>query len=58
VHGGLTTAIDAEIRKTKKDDWRGNKFKEKEVRNAIRAHLVDPALVDLIFDLVRNQHEY
>ena len=24
--------IDADIRKTKKDDWRGNKFKEKEVR--------------------------
>ena len=55
---GLATAIDAEIRKTKKDDWRGNKFKEKEVRNAIRAHLADPTLVDLIFDLVRNQHEY
>jgi type I restriction enzyme R subunit len=54
----LATAIDAEIRKTKKDDWRGNKFKEKEVRNAIRAHLADPAMVDLIFDLVRNQHEY
>lgn len=54
----LATAIDAEIRKTKKDDWRGNKFKEKEVRNAIRAHLADPAQIDLIFDLVRNQHEY
>jgi type I restriction enzyme R subunit len=54
----LVTAIDAEIRKTKKDDWRGNKFKEREVRNAIRTHLADPAMVDLIFDLVRNQHEY
>lgn len=54
----LAIAIDAEIRKTKKDDWRGNKFKEKEVRNAIRAHLSDPAQIDLIFDLVRNQHEY
>jgi type I restriction enzyme R subunit len=54
----LTTAIDTDIRKTKKDDWRGNKFKEKEVRNAIRAHLADAALIDMIFDLVRNQHEY
>jgi type I restriction enzyme R subunit len=54
----LATALDAEIRKTKKDDWRGNRFKEKEVRNAIRAHVSDPAQVDLIFDLVRNQHEY
>jgi type I restriction enzyme, R subunit len=34
---GLATVIDADIRKTKKDDWRGNKFKEKEVRNAIRS---------------------
>jgi type I restriction enzyme R subunit len=54
----LATAIDAEIRLTKKDDWRGNKFKEKEVRNAIRKHVSDAALVDYVFDLVRNQHEY
>jgi type I restriction enzyme R subunit len=54
----LATALDAEIRRTKKDDWRGNKFKEREVRNAIRVHLSDPAQVDLIFDLARNQHEY
>lgn len=54
----FVTAIDAAIRRTKKDDWRGNKFKEKEVRNAIREHLTDPAQVDLAFDLVRNQHEY
>jgi type I restriction enzyme R subunit len=54
----LTIALDAEIRKTKKDDWRGNKFKEREVRNAIRMHITDPDQVDLIFDLVRNQHEY
>lgn len=51
-------AIDAEVRKVKKDDWRGNKIKEREVRNAIRKHLSDPTQIDLIFDLVRNQHEY
>jgi type I restriction enzyme, R subunit len=54
----VATAIDAEIRKTKKDDWRGNKVKEKEVRNAIRKHIADEGQADLIFDLVRNQHEY
>ncbi len=54
----LASAIDAEIRKTKKDDWRGNKVKEKEVRNAIRKHIPDEGQVDLIFDLVKNQHEY
>jgi type I restriction enzyme, R subunit len=54
----LAVAIDAEIRVVKKDNWRGNKIKEKEVRNAIRTHLADPALVDSIFELVRNQREY
>jgi type I restriction enzyme R subunit len=54
----LALAVDSEIRATKKDDWRGNQFKEKEVRNAIRMHITDDALADLIFDLVMNQHEY
>jgi type I restriction enzyme R subunit len=54
----LAAQIDAAIRKTKKDGWRGNKFKEREVRNAIRVNLTDPALVDFVFDLVRSQHEY
>ena len=55
---GLALAIDAAIRATKKDAWRGNRVKEKEVRNAIKAHIADPELVAAIFDLVRNQHEY
>lgn len=55
---GLALTIDAAIRATKKDAWRGNRIKEKEVRNAIKAHLADPSLVVVIFDLVRNQHEY
>lgn len=54
----LAAAIDAEIRKVKKDDWRGNKFKEKEVRNAIRGQLSEPEQADYVFDLVRNQREY
>lgn len=54
----LALAIDAAIRSTKKDAWRGNKFKEKEVRNAIKAHISAPELLGIIFDLVRNQNEY
>ena len=54
----LALALDAEIRQIKKDDWRGNKFKEKEVRNAIRSHISDNALGDQIFELVKNQHDY
>jgi type I restriction enzyme R subunit len=55
---GLASTIDAAIRATKKDAWRGNRVKEKEVRNAIKAHIADPELIAVIFDLVRNQHEY
>jgi type I restriction enzyme, R subunit len=54
----LALAIDSEIRFTKKDDWRGNKFKEKEVRNAICKHVSDAALAEMVFELVMNQHEY
>jgi type I restriction enzyme R subunit len=54
----LAVALDAEIRQTKKDDWRGNKFKEKEVRIAVRKHVPDEAMGDQIFELVKNQSEY
>jgi len=54
----LALAVDAAIRKVKKDDWRGNRFKEREVRNAIKSHVSDEAAVDLVFDLVKAQHEY
>jgi len=54
----LAIALDAEIRQTKKDDWRGNRFKEKEVRFAILKHLKEEVLTNRIFDLVWNQSEY
>lgn len=54
----LAIAIDTEIRQVKKDDFRGNKIKEREVRNAIREHINDEAMVDFVFDLVVSQHEY
>lgn len=54
----LALAIDEEIRLTKKDSWRGNKFKEKEVRNAIKKHIADPGQLDVIFELVWSQDEY
>lgn len=54
----LASAIDTAIRKVKKDDWRGNTFKEREVRNAIRYHVSDNEQAEFIMDLVKNQHEY
>ena len=51
----LAIDIDAAIIKTKKDDWRGNKIKEKEIRNAIKKFITDPTEVERVFDLVFNQ---
>lgn len=51
-------AVDDAIRRVKKADWRGNRFKEREVRNAITDVLVDDVLVDRIFDIVKAQRDY
>jgi len=56
---GMALALDAAIRQVKKDNWRGNRFKEREVRNAIKSQLGENEdLVNKIFELVKNQHEY
>jgi len=48
-------ALDTAIRSVKKDEWRGNKFKAAEVRNAIRSVLGDDDYqVKAIFDIVRE----
>ncbi|GAB4330572.1 MAG: HsdR family type I site-specific deoxyribonuclease [Calditrichia bacterium] len=55
----LAKRIDREIREVKKDNWRGNRFKEKEVRNAIRSVVGDNSvLVDRLFEIVKNQRDY
>ena len=54
----LTIALDAEISHTKKDGWRGNLIKEREVKYAIRKHIDDEAEVDRVFGLVKNQRDY
>ena len=54
----LALAIDREILSTKKDSWRGNRIKEREVRYAIKKHLKDDSLIDDIFEIVKKQNEY
>ena len=55
----LATRIDTAVRHTKKDDWRGNRFKEREVKNAVREELGEyNTKTDEIFDLVKNQRDY
>ncbi|MCZ7538803.1 MAG: type I restriction endonuclease subunit R [Anaerolineae bacterium] len=54
----LALGLDAEIRRTKRDSWRGNRMKEREVQLAIRRYLTDEELAERIFELVKNQSEY
>jgi type I restriction enzyme R subunit len=54
---GLAEALDKAIRNTKKDGWRGNTMKEREVRNVIRKFINDKQ-EEYIFKLVKNQNEY
>lgn len=52
-------AVHDAIRAVKKADWRGNRFKEREVRNAIRSVLGDDErLVETLLELAKNQREY
>jgi type I restriction enzyme R subunit len=55
----LAVRVDTAIRSVKKADWRGNRFKEREVRYAIQSVLGgDVRLVDGIFEIVKNQRDY
>jgi type I restriction enzyme R subunit len=54
----LAVTMDTAIRQTKKDGWRGNRIKEREVRYVIRQHVCDEAETERIFELVKNQSEY
>ena len=51
-------AVDEAIRLVKKADWRENRFKAKQVYNAIKKVLRDDTLVDRIFEIVKAQRDY
>ena len=55
----MALALDRAICGVKKADWRGNRFKEIEVRNAIQSVLDgDEDLVDRMFEIVKAQRDY
>ncbi len=54
----LAKVLDYEVIYNKKDDWRGNRIKEKEVLYAIKKHIKDEEKLKKIFELVKNQPEY
>lgn len=51
----LALQLDDAIMLVKKDDWRGNKQKEKEIRIAIAELIEDEELAAAIFDIVEKQ---
>ncbi len=51
----LALQIDAAIIAVKKDDWRGNNQKEREIKIAIAELIEDEALAATIFDIVEKQ---
>ena len=52
-------ALDRAVRYVKKADWRGNQFKEREVRIAIKSALgEDEGLENTIFEIVKAQRDY
>jgi type I restriction enzyme R subunit len=53
----LALALDQMILSTRHADWRGNMIKEREIRYAIAEHIHDPAEIERIFELVKNQTE-
>ncbi len=55
----MAMAVDYAVLTIRKDSWRGQRFKEKEVRYAVKSVLKDEALTDRIFEIVKKQtHEY
>ena len=55
----VAVRVDTAVRYTRKDDWRGNRFKEKEVLNAVREELGEyRTRAEEIFEIVKNQREY
>ena len=55
----LALAVDRAVRDSRQDDWRGNPFKVKKVRLAIKAALSgDEARSDQVLELVKHQHDY
>lgn len=55
----LAIRVDTAIRGVKKDGWRGNRFKEREVRGAIKSALDgNDGFLNKIFEIAKAQREY
>ena len=51
-------ALDKAIRSTKKDNWKGSRLKEREVKYTLKKHLSEDEEADRIFEIVKEQQDY
>ncbi len=54
----LPVALNKDILATRKDNWRGNVIKEREVLYAIQKYITDDAKPERVFEWVKNQGDY
>ena len=55
----LVTRIDTAVRNTKKDNWRGHRIKELELKNAVKEEVMPFGYdVDQVFEIVKKQRDY
>ena len=54
----LTLKVDRAVRETAPFGWRGNNMRERRVRRCLEQVLYDPAIVEQIFEILKNQNEY
>ncbi|OAJ68804.1 MULTISPECIES: type I restriction endonuclease subunit R [Gluconobacter] len=54
----LTLKVDRAVRETAPFGWRGNNMRERRVRRCLEQVLDDPATVEQIFEILKNQNEY
>jgi type I restriction enzyme R subunit len=61
----LATSLDAAVLRSRRADWRGDNFKEKEIRSAIRGTLSahggassDTDEISRLFEIIKKQKEY
>lgn len=53
----LALNIDAAVRNSQQDSWRGNKMKERLIKNAIKKY-IKPEDLESIFEIIKQQSEY
>jgi type I restriction enzyme R subunit len=54
----LVLAVDGAVRATAPDGWRGNRMKERQVRNCVAEVVQGPDEVERLMEILRTQAEY